>query len=76
MKTIDENYFDFEYDNVELHENNIVDTEQLKASINNLNINEDFYKNILIENIQAIKKLLIDIKTLLHNLINYDFIKN
>ena len=75
-KAIEGNYFDFEYDNVELYENYIIDTEQLKTAKNNININEDFYKNMPIENIKAIKKLLIDIKTLNHNPINYVFIKN
>ena len=41
-----------------------------------VNINKIFYQNIPLNQIQGIKKMLTDIKTMNYNSINYDFIKN
>ena len=76
---IEDDYFDFKRDTLDLYENNIIEDDKLNLDIEDKEevlINEDFYQNIPLNQIQGIKKLLADIKTLNCNSINYDFIKN
>lgn len=75
-KAIDEDYFYFAMDTLDLYDNNLIEIENLGANQNNIPINEKFFHNIPLNNIQNIKKLLLDIQTLNCNSNNYDFIKN
>ena len=49
-------------DTLDLYENNVIGTENLGEKQNNIPINEKFFQNIPLNNIQNIKKLLSDFK--------------
>ena len=75
-KALDNDYFDFATDTLDLYENNLIEIDNLGENHNNISINEKFFQNIPLNNIQKIKKLLSDIQTLKCNSNNYDFINN
>ena len=71
----DKDYFIFEKDTIDLYNNNIINFEENIASINDVLINNKFYENISLENINTLKEILSNMKQLNIKSLNYDFIK-
>lgn len=75
-KAIEEDYFDFSLDCIELYENNIINDKQYELEKYIVNVDDNFYNNIPLDEINNIKKLIKDTKNLKIKDINYDFINN
>ena len=71
----DKDYFIFEKDTIDLYNNNIINFEENISSINDVLINNKFYENISLENINTLKEILSNMKQLNIKSLNYDFIK-
>ena len=76
MKSINEDYFDSNSDNIELYETNILLFNDKYLGNHSIKINIDFHENIPFNHINQIRKILKEIKELDTNSIYYDFIND
>ena len=74
-KAMDGNYFYFNQDSLILYEKNILNNDNSDLDKYTVKIDKNFYDNISLDQINNIKKILTDIKSLNINSLNYDFIK-
>ena len=72
---MDWNYFDFNQDSLILYEKNILNNDNSDLDKYTVKIDKNFYDNISLDQINNIKKILADIKSLNINSLNFDFIK-
>ena len=75
-KAIEEDYFYFNLDSIELYENNIINDKQYDLEKFTVYIDDNLYNNIPLNEINNIKKLIKDIKNIKVKDINFDFINN
>ena len=73
--SITNNYFEFEIDTIDLYDKSIIPY-NFKEDKEIINIDDNFYKNINIYDINKVKTLIKDINSLNTYKINYDFITN